>query len=46
MLKQLNAYSSTGFVIRISFDIVISNIGMLKFNSTLNEISLAISVTI
>ena len=29
MLKQLNAYSSTGFVLRIIFDIVISNIGML-----------------
>lgn len=29
MLKQLNAYSSAGFVLRISFDIVISNIGML-----------------
>lgn len=29
MLKQLNAYFSTGFVLRISFDIVISNIGML-----------------
>jgi len=29
MLKRLNAYSSTGFVLRISFDIVISNIGML-----------------
>ncbi|HEY5498366.1 MAG TPA: hypothetical protein VIK19_08530, partial [Syntrophales bacterium] len=29
MLKRLNAYSSTGFVLRIIFDIVISNIGML-----------------
>ena len=29
MLKQLNTYSSTGFVLRIIFDITISNIGML-----------------
>jgi dTDP-4-amino-4,6-dideoxygalactose transaminase len=29
ILKQFNSYSSVGFVIRISFDIVISNIGML-----------------